>query len=169
MDRLGMIRLADAEWANRVEDFVVRNSELRAWLPYASLHPRPCLPAGLDTIKKLLLYYVAFSGVHATYGQKCYDWIINGELQHLMPGKRAVVSRVLALPEMKTREEFIAHVVDRKVIGVEIGACHFVKQNFFGDTDITYPTDRVFRRGLQRIFHLDTLPTPLKAKCLAEP
>jgi hypothetical protein len=41
-------------------------------------------------------------------------------------------------------------------------------QNYFSNSDVTFPTDRVFRRGLRCILHLDTAPTAAKAKKLAD-
>lgn len=148
MDRLAMIYQIDPLWASAIEEFIVLNPEFQPYLPYAALNQYPEIPSELKTIKDMLLYYVCYAGVNTNYGGQAWSWVKTNQLSKLTVKKRSIIDNILAQSEIKTIDEFNSI----KIKGVGEGAMTFVRQNYFKDVNIIYPTDRIFQKGLCKIY-----------------
>lgn len=151
MDRLSFILKINPSWGLAIQEFVMLNPEFGPFLKYAALKGTADVPEELKTIRDMLLYYVSFAGVNTSYGQKAWQWVKTGQLDKLTPKKRSIIENILALPTITTIKEF--DKIDIK--GVGEGAQTFVRQFYFNDTNIIYPTDRIFQKGMCLIYHLD--------------
>ena len=151
MNRLEHIFNSDPEWGADIVEFVNENPEFKTYLKYVALNRYSEIPKSLVTIKDMLKYYVSFAGVNANYGCKVFEWVKNLEYNHLTDKKRVIMEAIDQLPEISTREEFNKIVIS----GVGEGAKSFICQHYFRDTDIIYPSDRIFQKGLSQIYGIN--------------
>lgn len=160
LTRLEMTFLVNPEWAAQVSAFVADNPVFLPFVKYTSWTPRANIPDDLKTVKDMLLYYASHAGVKADYGGKVFDWVREGQLDKLTAKKRETIDRILELDEIVSREQF-----DKVVIkGIGEGARCFVLEHYFNDVNIAYPSDRVFQRGLAKIYGLPKNPTVSQCK-----
>ena len=153
MDRLELILGSSPQWGAAIVDFLINNPEFRPYLKYVAIDEKVEIPSSVVSIKDMLLYYACCAGVNANYGIQAYEWVCQGLLDKLTTKKRATIDLINQLPTITTKEEF-EHI---KIKGVGDGAMTFVRQNYFNDKDIIYPTDRIFQRGIAMIYGLDTV------------
>ena len=151
MDRLFIISQINPSWGASIKEFVKLNPEFQPCLPYVALNRVADIPKELKTIKDMLIYYASFAGVNTNYGQKAWEWAKTNQLEKLTAKKRLIIEDVLKLPNITTFAEF----EKINIKGVGEGAHTFIRQHYFHHTDIIYPTDRVFQKGLCRIYQLD--------------
>lgn len=162
MDRLELIFQLNPQWGSAIAEFVAENPEFSPHLKYASLTTKPKLPSSLVTIKDLLRYYACFSGVNPSYGKQVFEWVKNNQLDKLTAKKRQIIEEIDKLADIETKEE----LEEVKIKGIGEGTRTFVLEHYFNDTNIIYPTDRVFQRGLAMIYGLDKV-TVANAKTIA--
>lgn len=151
INRIELIHSINPDWACQLIEFVSGNPEFEPYLRVCPLTP-PATKAypDLKTVKEQLVYYVCYAGVNTNYGKKLYELVKAGNLDVLSVKKRATIDAVMALPEINDLEVFNTI----KIKGVGLGAMDFVRKNMFSQSDITFPTDRVFQRGLCKIYGL---------------
>jgi hypothetical protein len=159
MDRFTAICLYSPAWGASVKEFVTLNPEFKPFLKYTAVNREADIPSELKTIKDMLLYYVSFAGVNTNYGEKVWTWVKAGQLDKLTAKKRAIIDDILKLPEITNIDEF--DKIDIK--GVGDGAHTFVRQHYFHDKNIIYPTDRIFQKGICKIYGIDKI-TATQAK-----
>lgn len=168
MDRLEYIFKKDPEWAlqraepgSAIAEFLCENPEFKSYLKYVALTRKAEIPKELKTIKDMLKYYVSFAGVNANYGSKVYQLAMKGEYSTLTEKKRLILQEIDQLPEITTMEAF----EKINIKGVGEGAKSFVQQHYFNDVNMSYPTDRIFQKGLAKIYGRESI-TISQAKTL---
>ena len=162
MDRLEYIFKKDAEWGSAIVEFLCENPLFKPYLKYVALTRKAEIPKELKTIKDMLKYYVAFAGVNANYGQKILPSVLKSDYTDLTEKKRVIMQVIDQLPEITTLEAF----EKVSIKGVGEGAKSFIHQHFFNDVNMTYPTDRIFQKGLAKIVNVKSV-TVTEAKALS--
>lgn len=149
MDRLLYIRSINPTYADDIEDFLMKNDEFCKLLPLVALSCVPTHVGEFTSAKECLKYYVYCSGVRADYGEKLYEEVKNNNYANLK-SKLKIIQEIDAINEPNTPSD-----IDNLIIkGVGDGCKIFVKQMYFNDnSDGVYPTDRVFRKGLAKIYN----------------
>lgn len=153
-DRLAYIMMTNREYGMKIVEFIELNPLFKKYMGIVALDSKMVMPASIKTVKDTLLYYVSFAGVRADYGAKVWKYVRNSQYDKLTEKKRTVVMEILKLPEITTTEQFNSLP---KIKGIGEGAISFVNQHFFHLADVTYPTDRTFQSGLEKIYSLDKM------------
>lgn len=146
--RLEKVLQFDKQWGEEILNFVCDNIEFASYLKYTPLNRKLELPEGLDTVKKMLKYYVSYAGVRAEFGSKVFFHVQKNELEKIPPRKKIIIQEIDKLNEIKT----VRDLYKIEIKGIGEGAVNFVKQHFFHEKNITYPMDRVFQRGMKKIY-----------------
>jgi hypothetical protein len=152
--RLSLIEMLNPQWAFQLIEFVAENPEFGDYLRVAALDPGPAeIPFELKSVKDMLKYYVCFSSVNANYGEKIYQFVRVGDLTKLTEKKRTIIEAIIRLPEITEIESFNRI----KIKGVGEGAMTYVRENYFKYENIAYPTDRIFQKGLCKVYKLNSV------------
>ncbi len=162
MDRLEYIFKKNAEWGSAIVEFLCENPQFKPYLKYVALNRKADIPRELITVKDMLKYYVAFAGVNANYGVKIYPKVMKCDYTDITEKKRLIFQEIDKLEEVTTAEAF----EKVSIKGVGEGAKAFIHQHYFNDVNQTYPTDRIFQKGLAKIYGLKSV-TVSEAKSLS--
>jgi hypothetical protein len=130
-------------------------------MKYVPLTRLSQIPNNLKTISDLLIYYASYAGVRANYGTQVHSWIKSGQIEKLTQKKRTVIKAIQAYNWTEVTSLEVFEKV--KIKGVGEGAKSFIREHYFNEISQTYPTDRVFQRGLCHIYNL-SLVTVTQAK-----
>lgn len=171
-ERLEWIKRMNPGYAKDIEEFLRLNPIFEKVFKYVALSPEPEIPMELGTIEQFLIYYVCHSGVCTDYGTKLWTSINEGKDGVVPPemkipaGKQSTITAIKELCSKKASPWTISDIEKLEIKGVGPGAKAFVKQGYFHSKDVVMPTDRVFQKGMKKIYGLDTL-TVSKATSLA--
>jgi hypothetical protein len=165
-ERLELIALTNPDYYADIVTFITENPEFIPFLPIVALSPRgkstsnPEIMAMLKEkgIKTGLIFYACMAGVRVAYGEKIFLHVMRGEMEKLTEKKRKIITDIIE----QVNEDELKSVQDideklKGIKGVGDGARTFLKDVYFFDENIVYPTDRIFQKGLKRIYKLEKL------------
>ena len=167
--RLSYIAQKNPEWFRFIMDFVEKNPEFMPYLYMSAIEPTNQKHEHFPkTAKQAILYYICFAGVRANFGQKL--WLI---VKDLKTKDQVLESKVISAKKkqylssaIELSDDFsLEQLKSTKIAGIGVSGIAFITRNFseIVADDLVEYTDIGILGGIQKIYKLQTRPTPKQA------
>ena len=171
MNRIQIISQLDPVYGIALSEFVQANSIFIPFVNYAPLSLKRVLPSNVVTVKQCILYYICMTGRNARYGHEQYSKIFSSHfiqkqsveetLRGVTQSKWQALFEALSLPENFTIQQF----QEAKIKGIGTSGKTFVLSSFGVILwESVESTDLDFKKGLQKIYKLESVPTASQVK-----
>lgn len=164
MDRLTFIAQFDPLWALMIRDFVDLNPIFKKYLELAPSTRKPLLNLKWRTPNDILRWYVCHTGVRNSYGDELYKYVeTGGREESKLKKKTTTINDIDELDKITCIED----VENINIKGVGIGAKNFIKRYVYDDFGVVDYTDRIFLKGICKLYDKEKL-TPTQAKKISD-
>ena len=163
-ERLAFIFAKDQELGEETSEFLDLNPVFRPFAKYAAATRTQKLNLSL---RHAFVYYICHAGVSAAHGNNLWERARLNDFTLLNQQKKETINSILDLVRDDMTLEEATQMSKIKHVGP--GCISFVQSECFGQTkNIVFETDRVFQRGLQKIYGFDKRPSPSMCKKLTD-